>query len=411
MSETQNNTQEVQESVQEPVQQESAQSNVQFNPFSDNSWSDSPLQQQETAPQSEPAATTSPDTQEEYEEEIVDADEWLKGQFGWESADAAKAEIEELRKLRETATTQADIEFANEQSAKFFKLLQDGKEDELYSFLEQKKKIDRLSSADLDNATAADIIKLNMQQKYKDLTPSEIEYKFNKQFGVPSRPIQKDIESDEEYQERLQSWESRVKDVETEMFIEAKLAKPELEKYKSELVLPEIQFEGQQQSYEPTQEELEAQAALVNSFKQNAQNALKSFDGFSVSVKDEEVEIPLSYAVSDEEKSVVSAQLERFADSNFDANVLLAERWLKEDGRGSYELNTGQIIKDLTLLQSEGRVNQKFVNDAAAKRLAEHIRKTSNVTVSSRSTTAQNTFSPEQKTQRDKEIEFIWKNG
>jgi hypothetical protein len=411
MSETQNNTQEVQESVQETVQQESAQSNVQFNPFSDNSWSDSPLQQQETAPQSEPAATTSPDTQEEYEEEIVDADEWLKGQFGWESADAAKAEIEELRKLRETATTQADIEFANEQSAKFFKLLQDGKEDELYSFLEQKKKIDRLSSADLDNATAADIIKLNMQQKYKDLTPSEIEYKFNKQFGVPSRPIQKDIESDEEYQERLQSWESRVKDVETEMFIEAKLAKPELEKYKSELVLPEIQFEGQQQSYEPTQEELEAQTALVNSFKQNAQNALKSFDGFSVSVKDEEVEIPLSYAVSDEEKSVVSAQLERFADSNFDANVLLAERWLKEDGRGSYELNTGQIIKDLTLLQSEGRVNQKFVNDAAAKRLAEHIRKTSNVTVSSRSTTAQNTFSPEQKTQRDKEIEFIWKNG
>jgi len=407
MSETQNNTQEVQESVQ----QENAQSNVQFNPFSDNSWSDSPLQQQETAPQSEPAATTSPDTQEEYEEEIVDADEWLKGQFGWESADAAKAEIEELRKLRETATTQADIEFANEQSAKFFKLLQDGKEDELYSFLEQKKKIDRLSSADLDNATAADIIKLNMQQKYKDLTPSEIEYKFNKQFGVPSRPVQKDIEADEEYQERLQSWESRVKDVETEMFIEAKLAKPELEKYKSELVLPEIQFEGQQQSYEPTQEELEAQTALVNSFKQNAQNALKSFDGFSVSVKDEEVEIPLSYAVSDEEKSVVSAQLERFADSNFDANVLLAERWLKEDGRGSYELNTGQIIKDLTLLQSEGRVNQKFVNDAAAKRLAEHIRKTSNVTVSSRSTTAQNTFSPEQKTQRDKEIEFIWKNG
>jgi len=407
MSETQNNTQEVQESVQ----QENAQSNVQFNPFSDNSWSDSPLQQQETAPQSEPAATTSPDTQEEYEEEIVDADEWLKGQFGWESADAAKAEIEELRKLRETATTQADIEFANEQSAKFFKLLQDGKEDELYSFLEQKKKIDRLSSADLDNATAADIIKLNMQQKYKDLTPSEIEYKFNKQFGVPSRPVQKDIEADEEYQERLQSWESRVKDVETEMFIEAKLAKPELEKYKSELVLPEIQFEGQQQSYEPTQEELEAQTALVNSFKQNAQNALKSFDGFSVSVKDEEVEIPLSYAVSDEEKSVVSAQLERFADSNFDANVLLAERWLKEDGRGSYELNTGQIIKDLTLLQSEGRVNQKFVNDAAAKRLAEHIKKTSNVTVSSRSTTAQNTFSPEQKTQRDKEIEFIWKNG
>ena len=406
MSETQNNTQEqVQESVQNPVQ-ENAQPTVQFNPFSDNAWTDSPLQQQENV-QTEPTTTSSPDTQE-YEEEIVDADEWLKGQFGWDNADAAKAEIEELRKLRENANTQAEIEFANEQSAKFFKLLQDGKEDDLYSFLEQKKKIDRLSSADLNQSTAAEIIKLNMQQKYKDLTPTEIEYKFNKQFGVPQRPSQKDIESDEEYQERLQSWENKVKDLETEMFIEAKLARPELEKYKSELILPDIQFEGQQ-SNEPTQEELEAQAAFVNSFKQNAQSALKSFDGFSVSVKDEEVEIPLSYAVSDEERNTVATQLERFADSNFDANAILAERWLKPDANGGYEINTQQVVRDLALLNSEGRVNQKFVNDAAAKRLAEHIKRTSNVTVTSR--TAQSTFNPEQRSDLDKQIEFIWKNG
>lgn len=402
MSET---TTKPQETAQVDVQneQESAQSNVQFNPFSDNSWSDSPLQRQESE---QSTITSSPATQEvEEEEEIVDANEWLKGEFGWENADAAKAEIEELRKLRENANTQSEIEFANEQSAKFFKLLQEGKEDDLYSFLEQKKKIDRLSSAELNTATAADIIKLNMQQKYKDLTPNEIEYKFNKQFGIPTKPMQKDVETDEEYQERLQSWESKVKDVETEMFIEAKLARPELEKYKSELILPNIQFEGTQQNNEPTQEELEAQAAFVNSFKQNAQATLKSFDGFSVSVKDEEVEIPLSYSVSDEERNIVATQLERFADSNFDANVLLAERWLNEDG----SLNTQRVVKDLALLNSEGKVSQKFVNDAAAKRLAEHIKRTSNIGVTSR--TPQQTFSPEQKSDYDKQVEFIWKNG
>lgn len=407
MSETTNTQaqENVQESVQENVQQVAAP-----NPFVDSSWASTPDFASNPVPEpaQEPAATSSPDTQEE---EVVDADEWLKSQFGWESADAAKTEIEELRKLRESASSQADIEFANEQSAKFFKLLQEGKEDDLYSFLEQKKKIDRLSSAELNASTAADIIKLNMQQKYKDLTPSEVEYKFNKEFGIPSRPVQKDIETDEEYQERLQSWEGRVKDVETEMLIEAKLARPELEKYKSELVLPDIQFEGQQTATGPTQEELEAQEAMMNSFMNEAQAALKSFDGFSVSVKDEEVEIPLSYAVSDEEKSAVAAQIGRFAESNFDANVVLAERWLKQDANGSYSLNTNQIIRDLTLLQSEGKVNQKFVNDAAAKRLAEHIRKTSNVTVSSRNTTAQNTFGETQKTQLDKEIEFIWKNS
>ena len=407
MSET-TNTQ-TQENVQESVQQPATS----FNPFSDDSWSTAPVTQTDNNPAApaegnEPAApaTSSPDTQEE---EIVDADEWLKREFNWESADAAKAEIEELRKLRETASSPADIEFANEQSAKFFKLLQEGKEDDLYSFLESKKKIDRLAAADLNSSTAAEIIKLNMAQKYKDLTPSEIEYKFNKDFGIPSRPVQKDIETDEEYQERVSAWEGKVKDIETEMLIEAKLAKPELEKYKSELVLPEIQFEAANQSYEPSQEELAALEAQINSFKQSAQAALKSFDGFSVSVKDEEVEIPLSYAVSDEERSVVSAQLERFADSNFDANTILAERWLKEDGKGSYELNTNQIIRDLTLLQSEGKVNQKFVNDAAAKRLAEHIKRTSNVTVTSR--TPQQTFNPENKSQLEKEIDFIWKNS
>jgi hypothetical protein len=411
MSETTNTQQqpEVQENVQESVQE-----NVQtFNPFSDNSWSeqrpDLSQSEQTTEQQPEQATTTSsPDTQE-YEEEIVDADEWLKREFNWESADAAKAEIEELRKLRETASSQSEIEFANEQSAKFFKLLQEGKEDDLYSFLENKKKIDRLTSTDLNNTTAAEIIKLNMAQKYKDLTRDEIEYKFNKQFGIPNRPVQKDIETDEEYQDRLSNWESRARDVETELMIEAKLAKPELERFKSELVLPDIQFESQNQAQGPTQEELDAQVAMIDGFKKNVESALKSFDGFSVSVKDEEVEIPLSYSVSDEERNVVASQLERFADSNFDANAVLAERWLKEDGRGGYELNTNQIVRDLALLQSEGRINQKFVNDAAAKRLAEHIKKTSNVTVSSR--TPQQTFSPEQKSDREKQIEFIWKNG
>lgn len=406
MSETTTNT--PQENVQESVQE-----NVQaFNPFSDSAWSETPdFANNVTQQPEEQTTTTSPDTQEEYEEEVVDADEWLKTQFGWENADAAKAEIEELRKLREGASSQAEIEFANEQSAKFFKLLQEGKEDDLYSFLENKKKFDRLSSiTDLDTRSAAEIIKLNMQQKYKDLTPAEIEYKFNKQFAVPAKPNQGEMETDDEYQERLQSWEAKAKDIETEMFIEAKLAKPELEKFKNELVLPDVQFESESQNYQPTQEELEATEALMNQFKESAKAALSSFDGFNVSVKDEEVEIPLSYAVSDEEKSVVSSQLERFADANFDANVVLAERWLKDDGKGGYQLNTNQIIRDLTLLQSDGKMNQKFVNDAASKRLTEYIKKTSNVSVTSQ--TAQSTFNPSSsKSELDKQIEYIWKNS
>lgn len=399
MSET--TTEQVQQEQQQP--QTEQQQAPAFNPFSDSSWTETKPSFDEPQVQSQQQEASVPQQNNDEGEEVVDADEWLKSNFGWDNADSAKAELEELRKLRESASTKEEIKFANEASEKFYDLLKEGKEDDLYNFLQEKKKIEKLTSSDVDDNVAAEIIKLNMQKKYKDLTESEIEYKFNKQFGVPAKPVQQDIETDDEYQERLSNWESKVKDIKTEMMIEAKLAKPELERLKSELTLPDIKRESNSQ--EPTQEELAAQAKFVDSFKESAKNALNSFDGFNVSVKDEEVDIPLSYAVSQEEKAAIQAQINLFAESNFDANAILADRWLNENG----ELNTNQVIKDLALLQSDGKVTQKFANDAASKRLAEHIRRTSNISVSSR--THQQTFNPEQKSDYDKQVEFIWKNS
>lgn len=373
------------------------------NPFLETSWADS--SGAASVGQSESQA---PQQQEEYEEEeIVDADEWLKREFNWENTDAAKTEIEQLRKFKD-APAESEIEFANEQSAKLFKLLQDGKEDELYSFLENKKKLDRLTTSDIDRNTAAEIIKMSMQQKYKDLTQDEIDYKFKKQFSIPSKPVQRDIETDDEYEERVLEWDSRAKDIETEMFIEAKLARPELEKYKNDLVLPEVEWDFQEpKNNQPSQEELDLYSRVFDDFKISAKQALDSFDGLTVSVKDEEVDIPLSYSVSPEEKSLISSKMEAFAENNLDANVILADRWLTKEGT----INSTQMVKDLALLYSEGRVGQKFANDAAAKRLAEYMKRTSNVTLNSR--TAQNTFNGDSsnKSELDKQIEHIWKNG
>ena len=79
-----------------PLEQNAQQEQPQVslpNPFLETSWADtagaSPIEQSESqAPQQQ---------EEAYEEEIVDADEWIKREFNWESADAAKTEIEELR--------------------------------------------------------------------------------------------------------------------------------------------------------------------------------------------------------------------------------------------------------------------------------------------------------------------------
>lgn len=371
------------------------------NPFLETSWADSSIKND-----AEPEPEIQSQQNQNEEEEIVDADEWLKREFNWDNADTAKAEIEQLRKFKD-APAKSEIEFANEQSAKLFKLLQDGKEDELYSFLENKKKLDRLTTSDIDRNSAAEIIKMSMQQKYKDLTQDEIDYKFKKQFSIPSKPIQRDIETDDEYEERVSEWDSRAKDIETEMFIEAKLARPELEKYKNDLVLPEVEWGFQEANNKPSQEEMDLYSSILDDFKSSAKQALDSFDGLTVSVKDEEVDIPLSYSVSPEEKSLISSKMEAFAENNLDANVILADRWLTKEGT----INSSQMVKDLALLYSDGRVGQKFANDAAAKRLAEYMKRTSNVTLTSR--TAQNTFNGDSsnKSELDKQIEHIWKNG
>jgi hypothetical protein len=388
---------------QESDNQQSAEQNIQPpNPFLESSWIDSTgnQPQQINDPLSFPQQKQQPTA--EKEEEILDSNEWLKREFNWESTEAARAEIEELRKLKESAASD-EIEFENEESLNLFKLFKEGKHEDVYNFLENRRKLDKLVSSDINKETSAEIVKLDMQNKYKDLTAQEIEYKFNKQFGIPSKPVQQELETDDEYADRVLNWESKVNDIQTELMIEAKLARPNLEKLKSELVFPDIQEDNK--STELTQEELEVRDKFIGSFKQSAKNALDEFNGFNVSVKDEEVEIPLSYAISIEEKNAVAAQIEAFADSNFDANVILADRWLNENG----EINTTQIVKDLSLLLSEGKMGQKFANEAASKRLAEHIRRTSNININSR--TAQQTFNPESKSDMDKQIEYIWKNS
>lgn len=163
----------------------------------------------------------------------------IKEKFGYESPEAAVLEIESLRAFR-AAPPAAELKFENEESKKVVEALQAGKFNEVYEVLDQQMKIDRLTTAELTNEIAADIVKLGMQLKYKDLTQAEINYKFNKQFALPAKPAIMPAEYQEEYNEKLAAWEAQVADKQMELLIEAKLAKPELEGTKSKLVFPTI---------------------------------------------------------------------------------------------------------------------------------------------------------------------------
>lgn len=349
------------------------------NPFSEESWIDQSVKVDEQT--AELNQNQSTQQQQEFEEEIVDANEYLKQKLGFDDWDTAINQINELKQQRGQS-----LEFENEESRKFYEYAKEQKEEELINFLQEKRKIEKLSNSEIKDANiAAEIVKLNMFQKNKDLDSSEIEFLFNEKFQKPAKPEQKFDELDSEYEERVSAWESKVNEIEKRLIIEAKLAKPELEKFKSNLVLPDIN----PQPYKPSQEDLEVYKNYLDNFYGSIDETINSFDGFNATVKDEGADFSVSYVPSYEEKQAVANQLKYFAEHNLDANMIFAERWVNDDN----SINVKQMTKDLFLLQNEGKITQKYVNEAANRRLAMHIKNQSNINFSNTSNSG--TFTPD----------------
>lgn len=165
----------------------------------------------------------------------------FKEKFGYETPEVLMQEFESLRAFK-AAPPVAELKFENEQSKRVAEALQAGNLKEVHEILDQQMKIDRLTGAEMTAESAADIVKYGMEIKYKDqnLTPAEINYKFNKQFGLPAKPGMLPAEDQEEYDQRLAAWQSQVEDRQMELMIEAKLARPDLLATKSKLVFPTI---------------------------------------------------------------------------------------------------------------------------------------------------------------------------
>lgn len=199
-------------------------------------------------------------TQETTTEAPVFKFQTFTDKFGWVKPEDAEKEIEELRQLKANPVA-AEPKFENPQSEALFKAIQAGKSDEVFEILAQQKRLESLTTAEITKDNADAIVKLGMQLKYKDLTDSEIEYKFKKQFSLPKEPIKGDLDEDDEFEAKHNEWKERVQEIEMEKIIEAKLAKPELEAAKAKLVLPTIENTSKEDELQ-YQKELEEQQKL-----------------------------------------------------------------------------------------------------------------------------------------------------
>lgn len=169
------------------------------------------------------------------QEQIIDANEYLKTTLGFDSWEDAKTQIENWK---QKASVPEAFKFENEASEKLAKAFLSGKTDEVYQYLDEQRKLDKYLSADVTEDLADEIIKMGLKVSYKDLTDAEINHKFNKQYGLPKEPVL-DI-YDEDSVERHNAWKEQVADIKMSKIIDAKLARPQLETAKSKLVLPEL---------------------------------------------------------------------------------------------------------------------------------------------------------------------------
>lgn len=318
------------------------------------------------------------ETQDEEDYSVVDANEWIKNEFGYNSADEIKEQLSKLKEQKESG-----LEFANEDSKKIFDYLKEGKTEDVYEYLAEKKKFEKYLGSEIDDKLAEEIVKFGMKKQYANLSDEHIDRLFNKQFALPKKPVQSELESDEAYEERVKEWEGEVQNVKTDLLIQAQIVKPEIEKYKNELILPEIKG-SEDSKFEFTQEDLQEFENAKKSFLDVAGKTISSFKGFEAQVKDKDVEFSVSYTNSDEEKQLINGKIKEFVDSGFNANDLFAERWVEDDGQ---TLKVEQMIKDLSVLYNSDKAIQKIAADASNKRIEAYLREKKQIDVNGYSST------------------------
>jgi len=343
-----------------------------FNPFSDDNApqvqpkiEEAPILTNEPAEQQ---AAPPPQEETKVEEPIAstssfDSNQFVKERFGYESVEQAE---QEFKKLKE----QPSFEFKDNVSKSLFDAIKEGKADEVYEILNQQKRLEKLTTSELTPDLAAEIVKTNIKNKYKDLDQGEVDLLFYDQFFVPLKPEQGYDESDEDYAGKVKTWQSQVDYADKKLMIEAKVIRPELEKLKSEIKLPDIYNEAGMEAESQAEFEMSQKARSI--YEKTLDSEFQSFNGFNVTVKDEDVEIPISFNLGEDEKLAMKNSL-----TDFDSDSYFGERWFAEDGKPKVQ----QIMADKYLLENYTKILQKVANEAASQKMLSHLKKNGNINI------------------------------
>lgn len=301
-----------------------------------------------------PAATT----------EIVDADEYAK-QLGYDSWEKLKEDVPQLKSFKETAPK--PIEYLNEESKKVHELLLAGKVKEVREIYDLQEKLETV-----DSLSAADKIKLHIQETNKHYKKADIEDVFEEKYILPEKPIQADLEEDTDFHIREEKYKNQVEKINRRIERDAVTAAQELSKLKQEIKLPELP-----NTPNPELDEL-------TDYKQAKENAIETRKILTESIsKLSEKDISFSLNFNDEAKKVrvdISYQgdkdgFQKARAAATDYSTFLQTTYYNEDGSPLGD----KLTKDIYLLQNWEKIMTEGVKQAVNETMLQVARNQKNI--------------------------------
>ena len=183
----------------------------------------------------------------------------FKERFGIEKQEDLLSIVEEYNRFKAEPPKPVELPFENDFSKNLFDAIKGGKIPDVYAALDQHLKLEKLTSSEITNDNADEIIKLGMKLEYPTLSEQEIDYQYKQQYKLPKEPVKGELEDDDDFEQRKADYEEAVYDIKMRKTIAAKMAQPKLEAAKTKISFPEIekQVDPEYQEYLQYKKELE----------------------------------------------------------------------------------------------------------------------------------------------------------
>lgn len=273
--------------------------------------------------------------------------------------------------------TKIQFEWENEAAKNIYDSLVSGNISEVADVLYEQKVL-----SEIDKMDESDILKLKLAYDYPDLTPQDIEEEFNSKYGI-DKDFDESNMTDEEIASTKKLIEKQEKVLARELKKDVREAKDFLQTLKQDISFPDILSKFQEvqsapvnteevvSNYLKSQEEEQDKAYQQSRqmFENSIEDGLKSFEGFNVNYKDEDVQFDGKYSLTQEEKANLQNDLKAF-----DLESFYGPRYYKD---GKYD--TKQLAEDVYFLNNREKIVSAMVTQAVNKAKSDMLKGMKNI--------------------------------